>query len=240
MPRFAANISRMFSDRPFLDRFDAAAEAGFWAVESLFPYAWNISDLRERLEANGLTQVLINSPAGVWKHGERGLAALPDRRAEFRDGIHMALDYAAEIGCNRIHLLAGRVPEGESRERYWWTYLDNLSWTASQVQGTGVEIMLEPINNRDVPGYLLSSTSYALEALESVQSHCLYLQYDLYHALRMAEQPEDVLRRHLKRIRHIHVAGMAVQGAANEIPAFDRLFTLLDQLDYDGWVGRAA
>ncbi|GAB6053445.1 hydroxypyruvate isomerase family protein [Magnetospira thiophila] len=238
MPRFAANISWMFSELPFLERFDAAAEAGFWAVECLFPYAWHVQDLRERLDANGLTQVLINTPAGDWQSGERGLAALPGRRQAFRDGMHMALDYAAEIGCRRLHLLAGRVPEGESRQRYWQTYLENLFWTAGLVEGTGVEIMLEPINETDVPGYLLSSTTYALEALQAVGSSSLYMQYDIYHALHMAEQPEDVLRRHLRRIRHIQVAGVPDRHEPDNADLdFDRLFALLDQLNYSGWVG---
>ena len=238
MPRFAANLSWMFAEIPFLDRFEAAAESGFWAVESLFPYAWPVREVRDRLEGNGLSQVLINTPPGEVKKGEWGLAALPERRAQFRDDFMRAMEYALEIGCRRLHVMAGKVPTGAERAVYWRTYIENLRWAAKIARGTGSEITIEPLNDSVVPGYLLSTGGYALQALEEVNAHNVHLQFDVYHAARMQEPMVDFLRRHLKRIHHIQVAGVPDRHEPeNGGMDFPGLFDLLDDLEYDGWVG---
>ncbi len=238
MPRFSANLSSMYSDAPFLDRFGAAAEAGFWAVECRSPYATPAAEVRRRLDDNGLSLVLIDAPAGDWTAGERGLAALPGRERAFREGMWRAVEYADAVDCRRIHVMAGVVPPDTDPDACWDTYLNNLCWTAGLVEGTGTEITLEPIGGLDVPGYLLASSDLAVRAIDTIRSTSLYLQYDIYHGLRMDEVPADVFRRYLKRIRHVQVAGnvdeVSPVAGGDPMPA---LFGLLDDLDYDGWVG---
>ncbi len=238
MPRFSANLSSMFSGVPFLDRFDSAAESGFWAVECGFPYDWPPRDVRARLDGNGLSLVLVSAPPGDWAIGERGLAALPGRQREFRDGMWRAVEYADAVECPRIHVMAGVVPADADPDACWDTYLDNLCWTAGLVEGTGTEITLEPIGGLDLPGYFLASSDLAIRAIDTIRSNNLYLQYDIYHGLRMDEVPADVFRRYLRRIRHVQVAadpdGPASPDGRAEVPA---LFDLLDDLNYNGWVG---
>lgn len=238
MPRFAANLSWMFLERPFLGRFAAAAEAGFWAVEIPCPYVWPVQAIRRRLEDSGLSPILIDSPAGDRTTGGRGLASLPGKQREFRDGMLRALDISGEVGCRRIHVLAGLVPEGADPDRYWQTYLDNLRWSAELVRGTGVEIVIEPISRRDLPGYLLSTTDQAVAALEAVSASVVHLLFDVYQSAKMGEDPEGVLKRHVKRIRHIQVAGIpGRREPENGGMDYPRLFELLDDLEFEGWVG---
>ena len=181
MPRFAANLSMLYQELDFLDRFEAAAADGFEAVEYLFPYAFEPHELSARLTANGLRQVLFNAPPGDWDGGERGLACLPGREAEFRDAVRKALDYAQALDCPRIHVMAGRVGEGMEREAVRPTYLDNLRWAAVEAAAAGRDLLIEPINTRDVPRYFLNRQDHAHEIVAAVGALNLQVQMDLYH-----------------------------------------------------------
>lgn len=238
MPRFAANLSMMFGEVDFLDRFAAAAEAGFEAVEYLFPYAFSAGELGERLKANGLTQALFNMPPGDWEAGERGIAALPGREQEFREGVGQALRYAETLGCTRLHAMAGIVGEEHDREACRKTYLDNLSWAARHLEAEGVRLLVEQINTRDMPGYFLSTTAEAAAVLEEVDAPNLRLQLDLYHAQIMEGDLAAKLEALFDHIGHIQIAGVPGRhepdvGEINYPFLFDRL----DALGYEGWVG---
>ena len=232
MPRFAANLSMMFTERPFMARFDAAAAAGFEAVEFLFPYAHPAAEIRGALDRNGLALALFNTPPGDWEAGERGLAALAGREAEFRDSIALALDYAAVLQPGRIHVMAGLAQGAAARA----VYLANLAYAAEVAGGQGLSI--EPINRRDMPGYHLSTSTDAVVVLDAVGAANLGLQFDLYHA----QITEGDLTRRLEalmaRIVHIQVAGVPERhepdtGEVN----FAHVFGVLDRLGYDGFVG---
>ncbi len=232
MPRFAANLSMMFTERPFMARFDAAAAAGFEAVELLFPYAHPAAEIRGALERNGLALALFNTPPGDWQAGERGLAALAGREAEFRDSIALALDYAAVLQPGRIHVMAGLAQGAAARA----VYLANLAYAAEVAGGQGLSI--EPINRRDMPGYHLSTSDDAVAVLDAVAAANLGLQFDLYHA----QITEGDLTRRLEalmaRIVHIQVAGVPERHEPDtgEVD-FGHLFAVLDRLGYAGFVG---
>lgn len=232
MPRFAANLSMMFTERPFLDRFDAAAAAGFGAVEFLFPYEHPASVMRGALDRNGLALALFNAPPGDWQRGERGLAALKGREAEFRDSIARALDYAAVLDPGRLHIMAGIAAGPEARA----TYIENLSWAAAAARGR--RLCIEPINSRDMPGYHLSTSTDAVAVLDAVGAANLGLQFDLYHAQIMEGDLTRRLERLMPRIAHVQIAGVPERhepdtGEVN----FPHLFAVLDRLGYDGFVG---
>ena len=232
MPRFAANLSMMFTERPFMARFDAAAAARFEAVEFLFPYAHPAAEIRGALERNGLALALFNTPPGDWQAGERGLAALAGREAEFRDSIALALDYAAVLQPGRIHVMAGLAQGAVARA----VYLANLAYAAEVAGGQGLSI--EPINRRDMPGYHLSTSDDAVAVLDAVAAANLGLQFDLYHA----QITEGDLTRRLEalmaRIVHIQVAGVPERHEPDtgEVD-FGHLFAVLDRLGYAGFVG---
>ncbi|MDQ8001942.1 MAG: TIM barrel protein, partial [Pseudomonadota bacterium] len=190
MPRFAANLSMMYTELPFLDRFAAAAQDGFRAVEYLFPYAWPAEELASRLQAHGLRQVLFNAPPGgtttasiaaAWDQGSRGTASVPGREAEFRDGVLRALDYAAALDCPRVHLMAGLLDPAGSRERAAEVYLENLRWAASEARKANRDVLIEPINPRDVPGFFLNRQDEAHAIVQTVGASNLKVQMDLYH-----------------------------------------------------------
>lgn len=232
MPRFAANLSMMFTEYAFLDRFQAAAEAGFEAVEFLFPYDEAALDVRAALDGAGLQQALFNCPPGDWDGGERGMASIPGREAEFRDTIAKALDYAAVIAPDRLHIMAG-LAEGLEAEK---TYNENLRWAAAQAPDR--TFVIEPINSRDMPGYFLSTSSAGLRLLDAIGAANLKLQFDLYHAQIMEGDLTKRLEALIDRIGHVQIAGVPDRHEPDEGELnYPALFEVLDRLGYDGWVG---
>ena len=249
MPRFAANLSFLYPELPFLERFEAAARDGFAAVEYLFPYAWPAQELRARLQGNGLQQVLFNAPpAGIdlaaaveaWDAGERGLLCLASRQAEFRFGLVLALDYAGALQCPRLHVMAGLLPAGIEREKLLDVVAANLAWACAQAAAQGVTLLIEPINLRDMPGYFLNRQDHAHEILDAVGAPNLQVQMDLYHCQVQEGDVASKLRRYLPtgRIGHIQIAGVPERwepdvGELN----YPYLFDVIDALGYNGWIG---
>ena len=237
MPKFAANLTMMFNELPFLERFDAAAAAGFGAVEFLFPYDYPAQALRERLDGNGLQLVLHNLPAGDWGAGERGIACDPARVSEFRQGVDRAIEYAQALGCPRVNCLAGIVAEewhGIARR----TLIENLRHAAQQLHTAGITLLLEPVNTRDIPGFFVNRSRQALEIIDAVGADNLLLQFDLYHAQVMEGDLTHTLETQFSRIGHLQLAdnpGRHEPGTG-EIN-YPYLFRRLDELGYQGWIG---
>lgn len=238
MPRFAANLSLLFAERGFLERFGAAARAGFSAVECQFPYAWPAAELAAALAENRLEMVLHNLPAGDWTAGERGIACHPGRIAEFREGIELALEYARVLRCPRLNCLAGVVPSGVSLEAARETFVANLRFAAKILAREGRQLLIEPINTFDIPGFLLHHSRDAASLVEDVGEPNLFIQYDIYHAQRMEGELGGTLARLLPHIGHIQLAdnpGRHEPGSG-EIN-FPWLLRHLDALGYAGWIG---
>ena len=238
MPRFAANLSMLFTEQPFLDRFDAAARAGFEAVEFLFPYAHAAVDIRDRLQTHGLQLVLHNLPAGNWEAGERGIACHPDRMAEFRAGVARAIDYAQVLGVGQLNCLAGKAPPGMPDAVLRQTLVDNLRYAATELKAAGLRLLLEPINTFDIPGFYVNRTAQALDLLDEVGADNAFVQYDLYHAQRMEGELAATLEKHLARIGHVQLAdnpGRHEPGTGEIHYPF--LFAHLDRIGYTGWGG---
>ncbi len=232
MPRFAANLSMLFTERPFLDRFAAAAAAGFEAVEYLFPYEHDALELRRALDAAGLRQALFNAPPGDWAAGERGLAAIPGRGRVFREAFEQAVRYAEAIGPERIHVMAGITSGSWARA----TFIDNLRWACDRVPDR--VLVIEPINTRDIPGYFLHRSDEAVRIIEAVGAPNLRLQFDLYHAQIMEGDLTRRLEKLIGRIGHIQIAGVPDRHEPDEGELnIAHLFATLDRLGYDGWVG---
>lgn len=241
MPRFAANLTLLYQEVPFLDRFKEAAADGFRGVECLFPYEHPALEVRARLDAAGLTQVLFNAPPGDWSAGERGLAALPGREVQFRDGLEQALDYADAIGCRQLHVMAG-IPDAanpaHTPARCNDTFVANLAHATERAAAHGVTIMIEPINPRDMPGYFLTRQAQAHEIRKTVGAANLKVQFDAYHCQIVEGDLAVKLRQFIGDIGHIQVAGVPARhepdtGEVN----YPFLFRLLDELGYAGWVG---
>jgi hydroxypyruvate isomerase len=238
MPKFAANLSWMFTEHAFPDRFQAAADAGFEAVECQLPYDHPAQSLAIRRESAGVRQIMFNAPPGDMKSGEYGLAGLPGREQEFRDSISNALDYAAALECRLIHVLAGIVPEGESASRCWETYLRNVAWAAETCAPAGVGVLLEPINTVERPGYLVSLTTQAREAVDAIGRDNVGIQYDFHNAQLMEGRITRTLEANIARIRHMQIAGLPDRTPPDEGEMNHRyLFELIDRLGYQGWVG---
>ncbi|WP_111413700.1 hydroxypyruvate isomerase [Billgrantia lactosivorans] len=238
MPKFAANLSMLFTEEDFLDRFKAAAEAGFKGVEYLFPYDYSAVDIKARLDEYGLTQVLHNLPAGDWGAGERGIACHPDRVEEFRAGVEKAIDYATALGCKQVNCLAGIQPQGVSLEQARRTLVENLRYAADKLEAAGILLLAEPINTRDIPGFFLHRTEQALALFDEVGSQNLKLQYDIYHMQIMEGDLAPTIEKHLGRIAHVQLAdnpGRHEPGSGEINYPF--LFAHLDRLGYDGWIG---
>jgi len=238
MPRFAANLTMLFTELPFLDRFDAAARAGFKAVEFLFPYAFEANDIKARLDANGLQLVLHNLPAGDWDAGERGIACHPDRVEEFRAGVERAMAYAQTLGVKQLNCLVGKAPAGVPDSVLRETLVANLRHAAARLKTAGLRLLVEPINNYDIPGFYLSRTQQALDLLDEVGADNAFVQYDIYHAQRTEGELAATLQKHLARIGHVQLAdnpGRNEPGTGEINYAF--LFRHLDRIGYDGWVG---
>ncbi len=238
MPKFAANLSMLFTEVPFLDRFERAARAGFEAVEFLFPYAHAAAEIRDRLDANGLALVLHNLPAGDWDAGERGIACDPGRTADFRAGVAKAVDYAAALGVPQLNCLAGKAPPGAADAELRRTFVANLRFAAGELKRAGLKLLVEPVNDFDIPGFWLTRSAQALSILDEVGADNAFLQYDIYHAQRMEGELAATLQRHLPRIAHVQLAdnpGRHEPGTGEIDYAF--LFAHLDRIGYDGWIG---
>ena len=236
MPRFAANLTLMFTEVPFLDRFAQAAEAGFEAVEFLFPYEHPPEAIGERLKAHGLTQALFNLPPGDWAAGERGLAALPDRFEELKAGVETALAYARATGVKRLHLMAGMADRSDSRAQD--SYRRAVGWTAERVGREGLDLVLEPINARNMPGYFLNDFDYAADLIRALALPNLKLQFDLYHCQILHGDVTMRLRALMPMVGHVQTASVPERhepGSGEMNDAF--LFAELDRLGYDGFVG---
>ena len=253
MPKFAANLSMLYNELPFLDRFEAAARDGFLGVECLFPYAWSAQEMAARLQGNGLRQVLLNAPPGgtdaassvaAWDSALRGTACVLGREAEFRQGVEMALAYAETLDCPRIHLMAGLVPTGVERDAVRATYVANLRWAAAQAAQAGRGVLIEPINARDMPRYFLNRQDHAHEIVAEVGAPNLQVQMDLYHCQTMEGDVASKLRQYLPtgRVGHIQIAGVPERhepdsGELNDRYLLGVLDTVAAQCGWDGWVG---
>jgi hydroxypyruvate isomerase len=238
MPKFAANLTMLFNEVPFLDRFERAAKAGFDAVEFLFPYAFEAQEIKQRLDDNGLKLVLHNLPAGDWDAGERGIACHPDRVDEFRVGVARAIDYATTLGVPQLNCLAGKAPAGVDDALLRKTFVANLKFSASELKKAGLKQLIEPINTFDIPGFYLNRTAQALAILDEVGADNAYVQYDIYHAQRMEGELAATMHKHLPRIGHIQLAdnpGRNEPGTGEINYPF--LFAHLDRIGYDGWIG---
>ena len=238
MPKFAANLSLMFTELDFLDRFDAARANGFEAVEFLFPYAYPAEAIARKLAGAKLQLVLHNLPAGNWEAGERGLACDPARVAEFQHGVALALDYAGALGVHQLHCLAGIVPPGVPSELAHATYIANLRHAATRLAEHGMRLLIEPINTYDIPGYFLSGSAQAAAVIAECGAENIFLQYDIYHMQRMEGELASTIRARLPLIRHIQLADAPGrhEPGTGEID-FPPLFALLDELGYAGWIG---
>ena len=238
MPRFAANLTMLYNELGFLDRFDAAAAAGFRGVEFLFPYAFPAAEIGERLARNRLSLVLHNLPAGNWDAGERGIACHPERVGEFQDGVGRAIAYAKALGVPKLNCLAGIAPKGVAPDAARQTFVANLAFAAAKLKAEGLRLLIEPINTFDIPGFFLSGTRRALDVIAATGADNLFVQYDIYHMQRMEGELANTIRTNLARIGHLQLAdnpGRNEPGTGEINYPF--LFRHIDALGYDGWIG---
>ena len=249
MPQFAANLSWMYTELPMEQRFAAAARDGFTAVEILSPYVWEPQELKAILQRHGQQLVLFNAPPGgvdvasiekAWASSQKGTACLPGREAEFRAGIALALEYAQALGCPRIHVMAGVLPAGVEREAAQPTYVNNLREAAAMAAKVGVDLLIEPINTRDIPRFFLNRQDHAHEIVREVGAANVKVQMDLYHCQIVEGDLAMKLRKYLPtgHVGHIQIAGVPGRNEPDvgEIN-YPYLFALLDEFGYDGWVG---
>jgi len=238
MPRFSANISMLFTEDAFLNRFALARVGGFKAVEFLFPYGFDKEEIKSHLDTYALKLVLHNLPAGDWDAGERGIACHPDRVAEFRAGVDQAIDYATFLNVGQVNCLAGRAPEGVDAKVLRDTFVSNLSYAAEQLKKAKLKLLIEPINTYDIPGFYLSRTQQAIDIMDEVGADNLFLQYDIYHAQRMEGELANTIQKHLLRIGHIQLADNPGRNepGTGEIN-YDFLLGFLDRIGYQGWIG---
>ena len=238
MTRLAANLTMLFNEAEFLDRFGHAARAGFRGVEFLFPYAYRAEEIADRLDAWRLTLVLHNLPAGDWAGGERGIACHPGREAQFQEGVGVALDYARALGVTQLNCLAGIAPPGVAHDQEHATLVSNLRFAADALRREGIDLLIEPINTRDIPGFFLHGTRQALDIIAETGADNLFLQYDIYHMQRMEGELASTIKANLGQIRHIQLADNPGRGepGTGEIN-YRYLLGMLDELGYGGWVG---
>ena len=237
MPKIAANLTMLFNEVPFLERFGEAAKAGFKAVEFLLPYDYRPEELAERLHRHGLKQVLFNMPPGDWKAGERGIGCHPNRVGEFQDGVGRAIEYAKALGCPQVNGLAGIAPPGVAPDKLMATFVENLRFAARETKKHGVRLVTEPINTMDIPGFYLTRTAQAVEVIKAVGSDNLFIQYDVYHMQIMEGDLARTIERNLGFIKHIQIAdnpGRHEPGTGEINYPF--LFRRLDELGYGGHV----
>jgi hydroxypyruvate isomerase len=238
MPRFAANLSMMFNELPFMDRFAAAAKAGFKGVEFLFPYEHPAAEIRKRLDDSGLTLALFNMPPGDWSKGERGLASLPGRQGEFREGVKQALDYAGALGGKLVHCMAGIVPSGVQQVTAASLYAANLAWAAEHAMAAGVKLVIEPINHRDMPGYFLNTQAQGAAVVDAIGRDRLGLQFDVYHVQTTEGDITKRMEQYIPVIAHMQIADVPARNepGTGEI-GWAFVFRRIDELGYRGWVG---
>jgi 2-dehydrotetronate isomerase len=238
MPRFAANLTMMYQEHAFLDRFQAAARDGFSAVEFLFPYEFDANEIAARLRDNGLKQALFNAPPGEFSRGDRGIASIPGREDEFKQSVALALRYADALGCPIIHAMAGLVIGGEDRAAYYSTYLKNLAYAAQQAAVHGVTVVIEPINPRDMPGYFISRQEEAHQICREIGATNLKVLMDLYHCQIVEGDLAMRLRETISGIGHIQIAGVPGRHEPDDGELnYPYLFELIDSLGYVGWIG---
>jgi len=238
MPKFSANLSMLFTEVAFLERFERAAAAGFRAVEYLFPYEWDKGVLAEQLKRCSLKQVLHNLPAGNWAGGERGIACIPGREEEFKDGVGKAIEYAKALKCPRVNCLVGLKPANTPPEKVRTTLVANLRFAADALQKAGIELLIEPLNSRMMPDFYLVHTQAALDLIQAVGHSNLRVQYDVFHMQIMEGNLTQTIQENLARIGHIQIAdnpGRHEPGTG-EIN-FTNLFRAIDAAGYDGWIG---
>jgi hydroxypyruvate isomerase len=238
MPRFAANLSMMYTEVPFLDRFERAARSGFDAVEFLFPYAFPAAEIKARLEANGLALALFNTSAGDWDGGERGFACHPARVEDWKRVVGQALEYATALGAPQVHCMAGKAPAGVTDAAMRETYVSNLRHAAREFGQAGLKAVIEPINAYDIPGYYLNRNDQALSVMDEVGAPNLFLQYDIYHAQRSEGELAATMEKYLPRIAHMQLAdnpGRHEPGTGEINYPF--LFGHIDRIGYKGFIG---
>ncbi|MFC6340156.1 hydroxypyruvate isomerase [Pseudomonas sp. CCM 7891] len=238
MTRLCANLSMLFTEQPFQQRFAAAANAGFTGVEYLFPYEFGSAEIKTQLDEHDLTQVLFNLPAGDWSKGERGIACHPDRVEEFKAGVDLAIEYAKVLGNTQVNCLAGISPTDTELARVHDTFVDNLQYASAKLEAAGIRLVMEMINTRDIPGFFLTTTAQALEIREQVGSSNLFLQYDIYHMQIMEGDLARTLENQLAVIKHVQLAdnpGRHEPGTGEINYHF--LFEHLNRIGYDGWIG---
>ncbi len=238
MPRFSANLTLLFNEVDFIDRFSAAAAAGFEGVEVQFPYEHTAEQVLDELGENNLSLVLFNLPAGDLDADERGIACLPDRVGEFQDSVETALIYAAKVGCTQLNCLVGKVPWGMDGDTVRRTLIDNLRFAARETGKEGIKLLIEPINNRDVPEFYLNTSKEALEVMDEAGSTNLWLQYDLYHMQTMEGDLSRTIESNLRKIAHMQIADAPDrhEPGTGEIN-FDYILPRIDRLGYEGWIG---
>jgi hydroxypyruvate isomerase len=238
MPQFAANLTMLFTEAPFLERFERASQAGFKAVEFLFPYPYSAAEIKQKLDQHNLRLVLHNLPAGDWDAGERGIACHPDRAEEFRLGVAKAIEYAKVLGVAQLNCLAGKVPAGADQKLFHDTFVANLKYASAELKKSNLKLLIEPINTFDIPGFFLDTTQQALDIIKEVSSDNLFVQYDIYHAQRMEGELSNTIEKNLKQIAHIQLAdnpGRNEPGTGEINYAY--LFKFLDKIGYSGWIG---
>jgi 2-dehydrotetronate isomerase len=236
MPRFAANLTMMFNEVPFLDRFEAAAKAGFTAVEFLFPYAFPAEEIGKRLRANGLTQALFNLPPGNWDAGEKGFAALPERFADLKQSLHTALPYAEATGVKRVHLMAGIASRTDAKAIE--AFYKSVAWSCEFFAPHGLDVVIEPINPRNVPGYFLNDFVFAHELINELKIANLKLQFDIYHCQIIHGDVTMRLREMMPMTGHVQIASIPSRHEPDgEELNYPFIFAELDRLGYGGFVG---
>jgi len=238
MPKFAANLTMLFNEVPFLDRFEAAAKNGFEAVEFLFPYAYPTQEIKARLDAHHLTLVLHNLPAGNWDSGERGIGCLPDRVDEFRAGVRQAIEVATQLGAPQLNCLAGKAPAGVGHEVLRKIFVENLRYAAAEFKKANLRLLIEPINTFDIPGFYLNTTHQAISILDEVGADNAFVQYDIYHAQRMEGELAATMQKFLPQIGHMQLADNPARNepGTGEIN-YRFLFQFIDKIGYPGWIG---
>jgi hydroxypyruvate isomerase len=238
MPKLAANLSMLFNEVPFMDRFEAAAKAGFKGVEFLFPYAFDMNQIADNLKKNNLVMVLHNLPAGNWEGGERGIACHPDRVGEFQDGVGKGIEAAKKLGVLQVNCLAGKAPAGVDADKLRATFVSNLKFAAGKLKAEGIPLITEPINTFDIPGFYLNRTQQAIDIIKETGSDNLFLQHDIYHMQRMEGELANTIKANLPMIKHMQLADNPgrFEPGTGEIN-YKFLFKFIDELGYDGWIG---
>jgi hydroxypyruvate isomerase len=238
MPRFSANLSFLFQELPFLDRIDAAAANGFRGVEYMSPYDYEVAEIKRRLRAHGLTQVLFNLPVGDFAKGERGFASDPERVDEFREGVHNAVDIARELDCKRVNMLVGIAIPGRDGSYARATIAKNARYAARALDAIGATLVVEPLNRIDTPGFLIGTSAEALALIAETGASNFKLQYDIYHAQRVEGNIIATIRTHAAQLGHVQLADSPGRNepGTGEL-AFERILPVLDEIGYDGWVG---